>query len=456
MNDMKVSMKLFISFMIIIGLTVIVGIVGIVGMMRINAGSIEMFESQSQPLADLGMAREYFQRLRAQLRDVVLASGDNETLDTIEAYLTTHENAFLSYMESYRATISESDMVALYDEIMVTFGVYQPFMQQIIASARANAPHVQMIIMMDGLTVPTDAIVEALYYMAYRRVLQAAFLNDVNNAWFNLLFSLIIFIIFLCAAVALFLTKHVSNLISKPLAEIGFFAEKVSSGEINMLSVVENSINVRSADEVGILARMLEQSYIQLNALEHSKRKMESIAFTDTLTGVSTRHYFMEKAEQELAESNRQNYNFHLLMMDVDFFKNVNDKYGHQIGDQVLSIVASRMLNITRRSDTVIARYGGEEFIIMLSDMDYKDAVNTACRIRQKIMESRFKVNDLQLNITVSLGVATKSDPEESLSNIIHNADMALYEAKRTGRNKVVEYIDILPAREARIWKKEQ
>jgi len=432
MKNMKVTIKLFVSFMIIICLTIVVGIVGIIGMVRINAGSIAMFESQSQPLADLGMAREYFQRLRVQLRDVVLASGDNEALDAIEADLLAHENGFLSYMESYRATITDPYMIMLHDEIMAAFGVYQPFMQQIIASARVNAPHVQMIIMMDGLTIPTDAITEALYYMAYMRVLQAAHVNDINSAWFNLLFALIIFVMIICVVVALFLTKYVSGLISKPLTEIGFFAKRVSSGEINMSEISEKSINVNSTDEVGTLARILEQSYIQLNG-------MKALAFTDTLTGAHTRRYFMDKAEQELSESNKHKYNFHLLMLDVDFFKNINDEYGHQIGDEVLKIVVARISNVMRRN-TLVARYGGEEFIIMLTDIDYEDAVKTAGRIQQKLAESEFRVGDLRLCINVSLGVATKSDPEESLADIIHNADMALYEAKRTGRNKVIEY----------------
>ena len=236
---MKVSTKLSISFLLVVALTVIVGVVGIAGMMFINSGSREMYENQSQPLADLGMAREYFQRLRVQLRDVVLASGNIYALDIIETDLVNHEKSFIDFMEQYRQTITDPEMARLYYEIMEAFGVYQPSMQQIMASARVNAPHLQMIIMMESLTTPTDFIMDALYYLAYARVHEASFVNAVNGFWFNVLFILIIVVIAVSLIIALFLTKY------------------------------------------GGLARFLEQSYNQLNELEQTKinlQRLESLS----------------------------------------------------------------------------------------------------------------------------------------------------------------------------------
>jgi len=181
-------------------------------MVQINRGSIAMYASQSQPLADLGMAREYFQRLRVQLRDTVLASGDLDTLSLIEADLYNHERGFLKNMETYRQTINDPNMIELYDDIMFTFAVYQPSMQQIIASARAHAPPVQMMLMMDDLVVPTDFITEALDYLTYARVRQAAFANDMNRTLFNALFFMIAVVIFLCVGVGVFITKNVAVL----------------------------------------------------------------------------------------------------------------------------------------------------------------------------------------------------------------------------------------------------
>jgi len=212
MKGKKVSTKLTLSFFIVIALTFFVGVAGVIGMVQINRGSIEMYESQSQPLADLGMAREYFQRLRVQLRDIVLASGDLEALALIEADLYNHERGFVKNIESYRQTIYDPDIIELYYDIMFIFAVYQPGMQQIIASARAHAPPVQMILMMNDLVAPTDFIMEALDYLAYERVRQAAHANEVNRYLFNALSVMIAVVIVLCVGVGVFITKNVAVL----------------------------------------------------------------------------------------------------------------------------------------------------------------------------------------------------------------------------------------------------
>jgi signal transduction histidine kinase len=270
----KVAGKLRLSFSVVIALTVIVGVVGIVGMVIINHGSTQMFESQSQPLSDLGMAREYFQRLRVQLREIVISSGDTTALDRIEADLINHERGFITFMEEYARTITRPDSLVLYGEIMTMFAIYQPSMQQIIASARVNAPPVQMMIMMEGLAVPTDFIMDALYYLAYARVVQAAHVNNINNFWFFVFFVMIFVVIAAGVAVAILLSWLISRSIVRPLVEIGKFAEKVAIGEIKMETVKKNAINITTTDEVGSLARILEKSYVDLNKNEQTRHRL--------------------------------------------------------------------------------------------------------------------------------------------------------------------------------------
>lgn len=168
--------------------------------------------------------------------------------------------------------------------------------------------------------------------------------------------------------------------------------------------------------------------------------KMESIAYTDELTKLFTRRYFMENAETALTVCKELKQPFHIVMCDLDRFKSVNDTYGHLIGDEVLKIASARMGNVTRKG-TILARYGGEEFIMILTEMPYDAAVKTAQRIQKTIEESRFMIKGLGIDVTVSVGVSTLSGSEENLSDLIFKADTALYTAKRTGRNKVVEYI---------------
>ncbi|MCL1863871.1 MAG: diguanylate cyclase [Defluviitaleaceae bacterium] len=167
--------------------------------------------------------------------------------------------------------------------------------------------------------------------------------------------------------------------------------------------------------------------------------KMESIAYSDELTGLFSRRYFVEKATPALERAKANDETFHLIMADLDHFKAVNDTYGHPIGDEVLKITAKRMTGVTRQG-SIIARYGGEEFIVLLSNMTHDAALKTAQRIQKSMEESAITIKGMSLNVTVSLGLASFSDPSESLDDIIHKADVALYGAKRTGRNKVMEY----------------
>jgi len=165
-------------------------------------------------------------------------------------------------------------------------------------------------------------------------------------------------------------------------------------------------------------------------------------ALTDELTGARTRRYFVEMAEEELADCLENELQYSVIMIDADHFKDINDAHGHLVGDEVLRILVSRIRN-TLKADTLLARYGGEEFVISLPDINWEDALSTAERIRISIENDTFMINNIEINVTISLGVASMSFNATSISNIIGNADKALYRAKETGRNKVVYFDDL-------------
>ena len=171
-------------------------------------------------------------------------------------------------------------------------------------------------------------------------------------------------------------------------------------------------------------------------------RQLESIAFTDFLTEVSTRRYFMDKANDELIVSQNLRYPYHILFMDLDYFKQINDNYGHRVGDEVLKITAKRVQSVIRK-DTLLARYGGEEFVSMLTNIDYISAVETAERIRNVIKNNPYKIDDKLINITICVGVASKTNEECTLIDIIERADHACYAAKKAGRDQVFEHKNI-------------
>lgn len=168
-------------------------------------------------------------------------------------------------------------------------------------------------------------------------------------------------------------------------------------------------------------------------------KEMELQARTDFLTRLPNRRYFLELAEQELSRTQRYKNPLSILMMDIDFFKSVNDRYGHKAGDLVLQKLAHVCLAMLREVD-VIGRMGGEEFALLLPETAGADALEVAERIRQALGNAEVEIEqpDTPLRFTVSIGVTTIINHDVTVDKMLQEADAALYEAKKTGRNKVV------------------
>ncbi|MEN9429537.1 MAG: hypothetical protein RJA86_396, partial [Pseudomonadota bacterium] len=161
------------------------------------------------------------------------------------------------------------------------------------------------------------------------------------------------------------------------------------------------------------------------------------LATTDELTNLYNRRHFLSLAEQTLSRSRRYNEPLALFMCDIDFFKHINDTFGHAVGDQVLQQVAD-IIRSTLRDTDIAGRIGGEEFAIMLVQTNLNNAQEVAERLRQKIEESHIHLEDGQLvPLTISIGVSIPVYPLETLATLLQHADQGLYQAKRSGRNKV-------------------
>jgi two-component system cell cycle response regulator len=164
--------------------------------------------------------------------------------------------------------------------------------------------------------------------------------------------------------------------------------------------------------------------------------QLQKLASTDPLTGLANRRVFLEQLEQEQAKVARlPHYSAVLLMLDLDFFKRVNDGYGHAVGDAVLKAFAEIVRNTSRAID-VPARLGGEEFAILLSGADKNDALAMAERLREQVAETVIEHNASPVQITVSIGAAALSANDSNSEAVLHRADTALYEAKDKGRNR--------------------
>jgi len=163
------------------------------------------------------------------------------------------------------------------------------------------------------------------------------------------------------------------------------------------------------------------------------------LALTDALTGVRNRRYLMEMTELELRNCIEKNIEFSVIMIDIDFFKSINDRYGHTCGDAVLKILTARIRHVLKQ-DTLLARYGGEEFVVTLPGVRHEDAISTAWRLQKTIEAYAFRIEDLEIAVTASFGVASKTPRCTTLVDIITRADKALYDAKHAGKNTVVGY----------------
>jgi len=171
--------------------------------------------------------------------------------------------------------------------------------------------------------------------------------------------------------------------------------------------------------------------------LSEAYSEMEQMAHTDGLTGLYNHAHFMQQSDDIVRHADRHKRPVSIVMMDLDHFKDVNDKFGHQAGDEVLVVLGGLLRKLTRAGDSS-ARYGGEEFVTLLQDSDLNSAAQFAERIREA-MESACPLG-AEHPITLSLGAAEFRSGEE-LQSLLKRADEALYDAKNTGRNKVARAV---------------
>lgn len=166
--------------------------------------------------------------------------------------------------------------------------------------------------------------------------------------------------------------------------------------------------------------------------------KLFAAATTDPLTGIANRHWLMERASAELANFSDSRHEIGAVILDIDFFKSVNDTYGHQAGDAVLRDVA-QILRREKRVQDLLGRYGGEEFVMFLPFTDAERATAFCERIRRVVEGQVFTFRQARIRITVSVGVCSRPGPRVGpLEDLLQRADESLYEAKRRGRNQVV------------------
>ncbi len=217
-------------------------------------------------------------------------------------------------------------------------------------------------------------------------------------------------------------------------AELAHFIIKITALDMSLAIETYHSTQVHDLEDSITLCR------------KESETLRRSLRF-DTVTRVHSRAFVVQALNEKLESAQAKKVPLSAVMADLDHFKKINDTHGHLVGDRVLHDVATRMVTGARSSD-IVGRYGGEEFLIIFEGASLDVARDLAERIRIRVLADPFVEDSKQLFVTVSLGVA-EAHADENAESLIRRADMAMYEAKTAGRNRVCTELDIGPSSKA-------
>lgn len=237
-----------------------------------------------------------------------------------------------------------------------------------------------------------------------------------------------IIIVLLFALIIGLAAYHFSTRIITPLTTLTKGAMRVAGGDLDV------RLPIYINDELGLTTKVFNEMVVELH---QSHDKLKELATTDALTNLANRKRIMEVLKSYFDQHKRYTTPFSILMIDIDFFKNINDNHGHLAGDAVLKQVAKIFLKSLRNVDYT-GRYGGEEFLIVLPETNGEEACKSGERIREATKNHIFLYEKQAIRVSVSIGVATADEGDKDVDSLIGRADDALYQAKDGGRNQVV------------------
>jgi len=238
--------------------------------------------------------------------------------------------------------------------------------------------------------------------------------------------------------------------ITTPILLLTKRADQIANGK---LEDTKENFQINSNDEVGLLTKSfmqmsqkLQKSYSELKTLNETLEKkveertheLKQLSITDPITKLYNRRYFTTASNDILSIAKRQKEKLSLIIIDIDKFKNINDTYGHKVGDDVL-IEFANILKSTQRKSDITCRFGGEEFVILLPETDIELATEVAQNLRKKTENLSINLDESRsIKFTISLGISNVDiENEKNIELALHRADNALYEAKNGGRNCV-------------------
>lgn len=268
--------------------------------------------------------------------------------------------------------------------------------------------------------------------------------NIVKNDIQNVIKQQVLFILFILALsiiILLYGSSRLTTVFRVSLNEVKNAFEKNHSGDFQRIKLSNHSDEFESIVKAfNIMNHKLSETTVSLgvmkNIVEDRTRVLEELSNTDPLTKVANRRALFDRGKIELSRKHRTQNKLSLMLLDCDYFKNVNDQFGHQVGDELL-IHICEICNEEIRDIDFLGRYGGEEFIIILPDCDLNGGVEIAKRIQNALIQRSLIVENNELKVTLSIGVAMLNDKHSSFEQLINDADNAMYLAKENGRNRI-------------------
>ncbi|MCK5684286.1 diguanylate cyclase [bacterium] len=231
---------------------------------------------------------------------------------------------------------------------------------------------------------------------------------------------------------------RVTILMSKIVRSIMFLIFAVLAYVIYKNILVSRTVKKLNFELEEKVKKRTQELEFQKDRAEAGVEKLKLMASKDFLTNLYNRRFFAYIANNAINLAKRQTTDFSSLMIDVDKFKNINDTYGHRTGDEVLKILAGVLTQYTRESD-IVARFGGEEFVILLPGTNVDGAKIIAEKIRHRVESKTLQIDGESINYTISIGVSQFNKKMDSvIDTVLDRADKALYEAKNSGRNRVI------------------
>lgn len=256
--------------------------------------------------------------------------------------------------------------------------------------------------------------------------------------------AIIVIILAVCIFLLTFGAHHLTKVFKTSMNEIKDAFQANHSGHFEEIKLSNHSQEFENiANAFNAMNEKLSKTTVSLQVMkqvvEERTHVLEELSNTDPLTKVANRRALFDRGHIEISRVQRSQNNLTIILLDCDLFKEFNDKYGHLVGDDVLMHICEICTKEIREID-FLARYGGEEFVIILPDCNITGGLETARRIQDSLARHCMSVDNKEINMTLSIGIATFNEKHQSFEELINDADRAMYLAKENGRNRIEVY----------------